>query len=126
MSLIFISESVFASLPRTTRGTPIVLGGDPKGKNFLYTNNNSVIIRDISVSFFYVRRVFIDCACFTTISTIFQLFHPIPIWCRRKPEKPCFICKHKVLFMLGEYSLCKPTCPKPGTCTSKTGFEQVR
>lgn len=81
MSLISISESVFASLPRTTRGTPIVLGGDPKGKNFLYTNNNSVIIRDISVSFFYVRRVFIDCACFTTISTIFQLFHPILIWC---------------------------------------------
>ena len=29
---------------------PIVLGGDPKGKNFLYTNGNSVIIRDINVS----------------------------------------------------------------------------
>lgn len=43
-----IPRSVFASLPRTTRGTPIVLGGDPKGKNFLYTNNNSVIIRNIS------------------------------------------------------------------------------
>lgn len=43
-----IPKSVFASLPRTTRGSPIVLGGDPKGKNFLYTNNNSVIIRDIS------------------------------------------------------------------------------
>ena len=28
---------------------PIVLGGDPIGKNFLYTNGNSVIIRDISV-----------------------------------------------------------------------------
>jgi WD repeat-containing protein 1 (actin-interacting protein 1) len=26
-----------------------VLGGDPKGKNFLYTNGNSVIIRDIEV-----------------------------------------------------------------------------
>lgn len=37
----------FASLPRTQRGTPIVLGGDPKGKNFLYTNGNSVYIRNI-------------------------------------------------------------------------------
>ncbi len=29
---------------------PIVLGGDPKGKNFLYCNGNSVIIRNIIVS----------------------------------------------------------------------------
>lgn len=40
--------STFACLPRTTRGTPLVLGGDPKAKNFLYTNGNSVIIRDIA------------------------------------------------------------------------------
>jgi hypothetical protein len=26
-----------------------VLGGDPKGKNFLYTNGNNVIIRNIGV-----------------------------------------------------------------------------
>ncbi|KAK2154102.1 hypothetical protein LSH36_276g00012 [Paralvinella palmiformis] len=38
----------YATLPRTTRGMPIVLGGDPKGKNFLYVNGNSVIIRDIA------------------------------------------------------------------------------
>lgn len=44
---MFNSVSTFACLPRTTRGTPLVLGGDPKGKNFLYTNGNSVIIRDI-------------------------------------------------------------------------------
>ncbi|XP_049693412.2 actin-interacting protein 1 [Helicoverpa armigera] len=37
----------WAALPRTQRGTPLVLGGDPKGRNFLYTNGNSVIIRDI-------------------------------------------------------------------------------
>uniref|UniRef100_T1J0Z1 Actin-interacting protein 1 n=1 Tax=Strigamia maritima TaxID=126957 RepID=T1J0Z1_STRMM len=42
------SRSIFATLPRTQRGVPIVLGGDPKGKNFLYTNGNSVIIRDIA------------------------------------------------------------------------------
>jgi len=41
-------KSTFATLPRTTRGVPIVLGGDPKGKNFLYTNGTSVIIRDIT------------------------------------------------------------------------------
>ncbi|XP_062572597.1 actin-interacting protein 1-like isoform X1 [Saccostrea cucullata] len=38
----------FASLPRTTRGKPLVLNGDPKNKvNMLYTNGNSVIIRDV-------------------------------------------------------------------------------
>lgn len=36
-----------ASLPRTERGNAIVLGADPKGNNFLYTNGNSVVIRDI-------------------------------------------------------------------------------
>lgn len=40
-------KSIYATLPRTQRGQPIVLGGDPKGKNFLYTNGNSVIIRNI-------------------------------------------------------------------------------
>ena len=45
-----VSVNSFASLPRTTRGMPIVLGGDPKGKNVLYVNGNSVIIRDIAVS----------------------------------------------------------------------------
>jgi WD repeat-containing protein 1 (actin-interacting protein 1) len=34
-------------LPRTTRGSFTVLGGDPKGKNFLYVNGNSVFIRSI-------------------------------------------------------------------------------
>ena len=38
---------VFAVLPQVARGTPFVLNGDPKGKNFLYTSGNSVIIRDI-------------------------------------------------------------------------------
>ncbi|CAK9298814.1 unnamed protein product [Gordionus sp. m RMFG-2023] len=40
-------EQTYPSLPRTTRGQSIVLGGDPKGKNFLYTYGNSVIIRNI-------------------------------------------------------------------------------
>ncbi|XP_014231667.1 actin-interacting protein 1 isoform X2 [Trichogramma pretiosum] len=41
------TKYIFATLPRTARGQPLVLGGDPKGKNFLYTNGNSVIIRNI-------------------------------------------------------------------------------
>ncbi|CDW55423.1 actin interacting protein 1 [Trichuris trichiura] len=36
------AESVFAALPLTTRGMPLVINGDPKGKNFLYCNGNSV------------------------------------------------------------------------------------
>lgn len=43
----FELSKVFASLPQVERGTAKVLGGDPKGVNFLYTNNKSVIIRNI-------------------------------------------------------------------------------
>ncbi|XP_006569606.1 actin-interacting protein 1 isoform X2 [Apis mellifera] len=41
------TKYIFATLPKTQRGQPLVLGCDPKGKNFLYTNGNSVIIRNI-------------------------------------------------------------------------------
>ncbi|XP_034656301.1 actin-interacting protein 1 [Drosophila subobscura] len=41
------NKNIYATLPRTQRGQPIVLGADPKGKNFLYANGNSVIIRNI-------------------------------------------------------------------------------
>ncbi|KAF7722001.1 hypothetical protein EC973_003784 [Apophysomyces ossiformis] len=40
-------EYTFAPLPSTSRGSPVKLGSDPKGKNFLYTNGKSVFIRDI-------------------------------------------------------------------------------
>ncbi|XP_078070971.1 WD repeat-containing protein 1 [Mustelus asterias] len=43
----FELSKVFASLPQVERGAAKVLGGDPKGVNFLYTNNKSVIIRNI-------------------------------------------------------------------------------
>jgi len=42
-----VNRNIYSALPRTTRGSPLVLGADPKGKNFLYTNGNFVIIRDI-------------------------------------------------------------------------------
>lgn len=48
-NLVLFLEYIYATLPRTQRGQPIVLGGDPKGKNFLYCNGNSVIIRNIDV-----------------------------------------------------------------------------
>ncbi|XP_052831609.1 actin-interacting protein 1 [Octopus bimaculoides] len=40
-------KTTFPTLPRTQRGMPIVLGADPKGKYFLYTNGHNVVIRDI-------------------------------------------------------------------------------
>lgn len=42
-------EHVFASLPQLERGVAKVLGPDPKGKTFLYTNGKCVIIRNIDV-----------------------------------------------------------------------------
>lgn len=40
-------KSLYASLPKTERGKPIVIGTDPKGKNILYVNGNSVLIRNV-------------------------------------------------------------------------------
>ncbi len=42
---------MFASLPRTTRGSFSILGSDPKNKHFLYVNGNSVFIRNIDDPF---------------------------------------------------------------------------
>ncbi|XP_068133607.1 WD repeat-containing protein 1 [Hyperolius riggenbachi] len=41
------NKHVFASLPQMERGVAKILGGDPKGNNFLYTNGKCVIIRNI-------------------------------------------------------------------------------
>jgi WD40 repeat protein len=41
-------KNFYASLPSTTRGLPVHLGGDPKGKNILYCTGNSVVIRDLT------------------------------------------------------------------------------
>lgn len=43
----FTRGNVIVPLPRVERATPMVLGGDPKGKTFLYTQDKSVICRDI-------------------------------------------------------------------------------
>ena len=44
-------ESIFSTLPYTERGQPMVINGDPNGKNMLYCNGNTVIIRDIEVKY---------------------------------------------------------------------------
>ncbi|KAM9814304.1 WD repeat-containing protein 1 [Neosynchiropus ocellatus] len=41
-------KHAFASLPQMDRGVAKVIGGDPKGNNFLYTNGKCVIIRNIN------------------------------------------------------------------------------
>lgn len=43
----FTPGRVYASLPPAQRGTSLVINGDPKGKNFLYTCGRTVFIRDI-------------------------------------------------------------------------------
>uniref|UniRef100_A0A1I8IDN5 Actin-interacting protein 1 n=1 Tax=Macrostomum lignano TaxID=282301 RepID=A0A1I8IDN5_9PLAT len=55
-------EKIFASLPKTERGKAIVLGGDPKGENFLYVNGNSVFIRSL-------KDPFTKCDVYTQHST---------------------------------------------------------
>ena len=50
MKRMTVTEGVFATLPYTQRGMPIIINGDPKGNNFLYCNGNAVVIRDINVS----------------------------------------------------------------------------
>jgi len=40
-------KTIFGAVPSTTRGKPIHVGGDPKGKNWLYTCGQAVFIRDL-------------------------------------------------------------------------------
>ncbi|XP_038071398.1 WD repeat-containing protein 1-A-like [Patiria miniata] len=47
MPFSYVRKSLFAAQPSTTRGSPFILGGDPKGKKFLYVNEKNVFIRDI-------------------------------------------------------------------------------
>lgn len=56
----------YATLPRTARGQPIVLGSDPKGNNFLYTNGNSVIIRNIENP--SISDVYTEHSCATNVA----------------------------------------------------------
>jgi WD40 repeat protein len=44
----FAKGPIYCTLPNAQRGVPLVISGDPKGKNFLYTCGKSVVIRDIA------------------------------------------------------------------------------
>lgn len=66
LSVIFLVmssflEHVFASLPQMERGVAKVIGGDPKGNNFLYTNGKCVVIRNIDVIFLFLTAIFKCC-----------------------------------------------------------------
>ncbi|KAI9288350.1 WD40-repeat-containing domain protein [Umbelopsis sp. AD052] len=43
----FTKLHTFAPLPQTTRGQPVKVEADPKGKNFVYTNGKTVFIRNL-------------------------------------------------------------------------------
>uniref|UniRef100_A0A3B3CYQ9 WD repeat domain 1 n=1 Tax=Oryzias melastigma TaxID=30732 RepID=A0A3B3CYQ9_ORYME len=69
-------KHVFASLPQMERGVAKVIGGDPKGNNFLYTNGKCVIIRNIDDHSQFVNcvRFSPDGARFATAGADGQIF----------------------------------------------------
>jgi len=40
-------QNTYGAVPATTRGKPVIVNGDPKGKNFLYATGSSIFIRDL-------------------------------------------------------------------------------
>jgi hypothetical protein len=48
-SLTHSLENIYGATPATTRGKPVHLGGDPKGKNFVYTCGSAIFIRELKV-----------------------------------------------------------------------------
>jgi len=44
---IRLRKNLYAPLPKTERGKPVLLGGDPNGENVLYCNGSDVIIRSL-------------------------------------------------------------------------------
>lgn len=44
----FVRKNVYACLPQVERGTPVVLNGDPKGKNFIYAHGSSIVVRSLA------------------------------------------------------------------------------
>lgn len=92
-----ILGNTLASLPRTTRGNPIVLGGDPKGKNFLYCNNNSVIIRNIDVRvIFELSSWLVLSSCLDYTVHIFVIF--------QDPSISDIYTEHSVPVVVAKYS----------------------
>jgi len=40
-------RAMYAPLPQTERGKPVLLGGDPQGENILYINGQNVVVRSL-------------------------------------------------------------------------------
>jgi len=40
-------KNIYGATPATTRGKSVLLGGDPKGNNFVYTNGSAVFMRNL-------------------------------------------------------------------------------
>ena len=55
----FEKGRVFASLPKTTRGLPVVLGQSPKGDQLTYTNSNSVYLVNLQVGTYCLKHKYI-------------------------------------------------------------------
>lgn len=53
VSMHWFVEAVFATLPKTVRGQPMIISGKQDKKTFLYTHGNSVYIRNIEVCWDY-------------------------------------------------------------------------
>lgn len=79
-------EKVFASLPQVERGVSKILGGDPKGDHFLYTNGKCVILRNIDVSTPWSRRgLFASMPWELPLELEFLPFRPLPAgWPRER------------------------------------------
>jgi WD40 repeat protein len=40
-------KHIYAGVPSTTRGKPVLMGGDPKGEKIVYTSGNTVVMRSL-------------------------------------------------------------------------------
>ncbi|KAK0404525.1 hypothetical protein QR680_017490 [Steinernema hermaphroditum] len=71
----YVKKRTFASLPRTTRGLPLVLSASSDSKNFVYCNGNSVYIRSVDDS--------TNCDIYTehAIQTTVAKFSPSGFYC---------------------------------------------
>eukprot|EP00004_Rigifila_ramosa_P024479 TRINITY_DN710_c0_g1_i4.p1 TRINITY_DN710_c0_g1~~TRINITY_DN710_c0_g1_i4.p1 ORF type:complete len:490 (-),score=93.97 TRINITY_DN710_c0_g1_i4:440-1909(-) len=59
-------KNIYAATPRTVRGSPVQLSGDPKGENFLYCSGQSVFIRNLANPL--IVDVYSEHPCATTVA----------------------------------------------------------
>lgn len=85
------------------RGVAKVIGGDPKGNNFLYTNGKSVIIRNIEVIclffYFFISLAIIHISYHCTLPINCSTFHllPHPLGTLQSQTFKCALSKHLLI-----------------------------